>query len=74
MRRLLAISALGVTMLIATVAVAVGLLGTPSGELEGDPDPLFVVILFTGLWLYWGLGATHLTFRHGRPGPSGVHP
>ncbi len=55
MRRLVAISVLGVTMLIATVAVAVGLLGTPSGEREGDP--LFVVILFTGLWLYWSLGA-----------------
>ena len=55
MRRLVAISALGLIMLIATVAVAVGLLGTPSGELEGDSS--FVVILFTGLWLYWGLGA-----------------
>ncbi len=55
MTRLLAISVLGAIMLIAMVAVAVGLLGTPSGEREGDP--LFVVILFTGLWLYWGLGA-----------------
>ena len=55
MRRLLAISVLGVTMLIATVVMAVGLLGTPSGELEGSSS--FVVILFTGLWLYWGLGA-----------------
>ncbi len=50
MRRLVAISVLGVIMLIATVAVTVGL---PSA-LDG---PEFVVILFTGLWLYWGLGA-----------------
>ena len=55
MRRLLAISVLGVIMLIATVAVAVGLLGTPSGELEGDL--LLTAIFFAGLWLYWGLGA-----------------
>ncbi len=58
MRRLVAISALGLIMLIATVVVAVGLLGTAGGELEGDPAySLFVVILFAGLWLYWGLGA-----------------
>ncbi len=55
MRRLFALSALGLIMLIATVAVAVGLLGTPSGELEGNSS--FTAILFTGLWLYWGLGA-----------------
>ncbi len=58
MRRLVAISVLGLIMLIATVVVAVGLLGTAGGELEGDPAySLFVVILFAGLWLYWGLGA-----------------
>ncbi len=51
MRRLVAISALGVTMLIAMVVVAVGLL--PSAPDGGS----FMVILFTGLWLYWGLGA-----------------
>ncbi len=50
MRRLFAISVLGAIMLIATVAVAVGL---PSGP---DDSP-FVVVLFAGLWLYWGLGA-----------------
>ncbi len=50
MRRLVAISALGLIMLIAMVAVAVGLPIGPGGA-------EFVVILFTGLWLYWGLGA-----------------
>ena len=55
MSRLLAISVLGAIMLIATVVVAVLLFGTPSGELEGDSS--FVVIIFPGLWLYWGLGA-----------------
>jgi len=55
MRRLVAICVLGVIMLIATVVVAVLLFGTPSGTIEDDL--LFIVILFAGLWLYWGLGA-----------------
>ncbi len=55
MRRLVAISALGVTMLIATVVVAVSLLGIPSEETGGYAG--FFVILFAGLWLYWGVGA-----------------
>ena len=54
-RRLVSISILGVIMLIATVVVAVGLPGTPSGTIQ--IDLLFIVILFAGLWLYWGLGA-----------------
>ncbi len=55
MRRLVAISVLGVTMLIATIVVAVGLLSAPEGAIEGDRG--FIVILFAGLGLYWGLGA-----------------
>ena len=54
-RRLVSISILGVIMLIATVVVAVGLLGTPSEEMWGYG--LGIVILFAGLWLYWGVGA-----------------
>ena len=53
-RRLLAISVLGATMLIATVVVALGLLSTPGDAIEGDAP--FIAILFAGLWLYWGLG------------------
>ncbi len=49
MRRLLAISVLGVIMLIAMVVVAVGLPSEPD-------DAGFFVFLFAGLWLYWGLG------------------
>ena len=54
MRRLLAISVLGVTMLVATVVVALGMLSAPSDMIEGDVP--FIAILFAGLWLYWGLG------------------
>ena len=50
MRRLLAISTLGVIILIATVLVAVRLL-------SGPDDAVLSVFLFAGLWLYWGLGA-----------------
>ncbi len=50
MRRLLTLSLLGVIMLIATVAVAVGLPIGPGGA-------GFFVFLFAGLGLYWGLGA-----------------
>ena len=52
MRRLVAISVLGVIMLVATVVVAVGLLSTSS-----EQDLWFNGILFAGLWLYWGVGA-----------------
>lgn len=53
MRRLLAIAALGVIMLIAMVVVAIVLLSSP-GDLGTSG---FLVILFAALWLYWGLGA-----------------
>ena len=57
MRRLLAISVLGVIMLIATVVVAVALLSTPRDEIEDSRGFIeFIVILFAGLGLYWGLG------------------
>ena len=52
MRRLAAISVLGVIMLVATVVVAVGLLSGSS-----EQDLWFNGILFAGLWLYWGVGA-----------------
>ncbi len=53
-RRLVAISVLGVIMLVATVVVALGMLSAPSDMIEGDVP--FIAILFAGLWLYWGLG------------------
>lgn len=53
MRRLLAISVLGATMLVAMVATAITLPSVPDGEI----DLGFFVFLFTGLGLYWGLGA-----------------
>ena len=53
MRRLAAISVLGVITLVATVVVAVSLPLAPN-----DGSGLgFFVFLFTGLGLYWGLGA-----------------
>ena len=52
MRRLAAISVLGVIMLVATVVVALGMLSAPS-----ERDLWFNGILFAGLWLYWGVGA-----------------
>ncbi len=54
MRRLLAISVLGVIMLIAMVVVAVGLPSAPDEEGIGLG---FFAFLFGGLGLYWGLGA-----------------
>ena len=48
-RRIVSISILGVIMLIATVAVVVGLPSRPD-------DAGFFVTLYAGLWLYWGLG------------------
>ena len=48
-RRLVSISILGLIMLIATVAVAVGLPSRPD-------DAGFFVTLYAGLWLYWSLG------------------
>ena len=54
MRRLVAISILGLTLLVATVVVAVALPSAP----EDDGIGLgFFVFLFAGLGLYWGLGA-----------------
>ena len=52
MRRLVAISILGVTLLTATVTVVMVL-----PRAYGAVDPLFMAFLFAGLWLYWGLGA-----------------
>ena len=54
MRRVHAISVLGVTLLIATVVVAAGLTSAPGGTVV---DLGFFVFLFAGLWLYWALGA-----------------
>jgi hypothetical protein len=54
MMRALAISVLGVTLLIATVVVAAGLTSEPGGTFV---DLGFFVFLFAGLWLYWALGA-----------------
>ncbi len=54
MRRLIAICGSGVTVLIATVVVAVGL---AMGAGETVIDLGFFIFLFAGLWLYWGLGA-----------------
>jgi hypothetical protein len=51
-RRPVAISILGVTLLAATVAVVMVL-----PQAYGGVDPLFLAFLFAGLWLYWGLGA-----------------
>ena len=53
MRRTLGISGLGMAVLIATIVVAMGL-ATNDGL---GVDSRFVVVLFGGLWLYWGLGA-----------------
>ena len=53
MRRLLAISVLGVIMLVAVVAVAVALPSVPDDGIGLG----FFVFLFIGLGLYWGLGA-----------------
>lgn len=50
MTRRLVISALGVTMIIATLVVA------GSAPLLEDFDLLFVAFLFAGLWVYAGLG------------------
>ncbi|MEK6721798.1 MAG: hypothetical protein AABZ33_14180 [Chloroflexota bacterium] len=57
MRRLLAIAALGVIMLIAMVVVAIVLLSSPGEEGLDLGYSGFLVILFAALWLYWGLGA-----------------
>ena len=54
MRRLLAISVLGVTLLAATVVVAAGLTSMTGDAAE---DLGFFGFLFAGLWLYWILGA-----------------
>ena len=54
MRRYLAVTVLGATLLFAAVAVAVGL---PTAPGESTFDIGFFLILFAGLWLYWGLGA-----------------
>ena len=54
MRRLVAISVLGATILIAMVVVAVGL---PSAPDEDGIGLGFFGFLFAGLGLYWGLGA-----------------
>lgn len=53
MKRLLAISVLGATMLIAMVVAAVALPSVPDDGIGLG----FFVFLFTGLGLYWGLGA-----------------
>lgn len=57
MRRLLAISVLGVTMLIAMVVAARSLASTPAEVGEAGVDTGFFVFLFAGLGLFWGLGA-----------------
>lgn len=54
MKRLLAISVLGVIMLIAMVVAVVSLLRLPEDDTIGVG---FFVFLFTGLGLYWALGA-----------------
>ena len=53
-RRLFAISVLGVIMLIAMVVAVVSLLRLPEDDTIGVG---FFVFLFTGLGLYWALGA-----------------
>ena len=53
MRRHVAISILGLTLLIATVVVAVALPSAPDDGIGLG----FFVFLFAGLGLYWGLGA-----------------
>lgn len=53
MKRLLAISVLGATMLMAMVVTAVALPSVPDNGIGLG----FFVFLFTGLGLYWGLGA-----------------
>ena len=53
MRRLLAISILGVTMLIAMGVMAVGLTRLP----DAGGGVGFMVTSFAGIGLYWGLGA-----------------
>jgi len=54
MRRLVAISVLGVTMLIAMIVMAVSLPRLPEDDTFGVE---FFVFFFSGLGLYWGLGA-----------------
>ena len=52
MRRLLPISVLGVTMLVAMVLMAVGLTRLP----DAGAGVGFIVTSFAGMGLYWGLG------------------
>ena len=54
MKRVALLAALGLTVLIAMVVVAIGL---PSSSGEESIDLGFMVFLFVGLGLYWGLGA-----------------
>lgn len=54
MNRLLAISVLGLTLLIATAVVLLGLTAEAGGT---SVDLGFFIVLFAGLWLYWSLGA-----------------
>ena len=54
MKRPVAIAVLGVTLLIATIVVTLGLTGTADGT---SIDLGFFLFLFAGLWLYWALGA-----------------
>jgi hypothetical protein len=48
------LAGLGVSLLVATIIVSTGYGSAPAGD---DLDLSFFGVLFSGLWLYWILGA-----------------